>query len=377
MIEYVQSSASQDVPPPYSFPDVRVNSFVWAIDVARVQGYCDRFLNLGTREDRGFHYRPLATWPYAMLTFLDYPSMISSDSHPLDIGEVPYPDRGYTNQREVFVSIPLTRYGNGPLGRLTETDVECILPFIVVDQPGSCICGREMLGLGKLLAEIDIGEGRYPDSFAGKVTMPGWQGKHVGQLQEMLTFIQVETSPLLPTFRGLSPSSASLATLFDSKAASLAFGALIGFSNFVDSVSAGLVPTFMRTVGLKQYRDALHPDRAIYQALVSCRTRYSNIRGFGLYDENATTISVSDTGSFREILRLLLDLKGEPKGEIYQWQPLAAFRFDADIDYDSMKVLHEFGIEGGDGIVARPARSDLASRWFRPIRGFFASEKAP
>ena len=63
MIEYVQSSASQDVPPPYSFPDVRVNAFVSPIDVARVQGYCDRFLNLGSYEERGFHYRPLAAWP--------------------------------------------------------------------------------------------------------------------------------------------------------------------------------------------------------------------------------------------------------------------------------------------------------------------------
>ena len=374
MIKYVQSSASQDVPPPYSFPDVRVNSFVWAIDVAKVQRYCDRFLNLGSYEERGFHYRPLVAWPYAMLTFLDYPSMISSDPHPLDIGEVPYPDRGFTNQREVFVSIPLARYGRGALGRLTETDVECILPFIVVDQPGSCICGREMLGLGKLLAEIEMGEGKYPDSFAGKVTMPGWQGKHVGQHQEMLTFIEVETAPLLPTFRSGSPPSASLATLFESKTASLAFGAFAGFSNFVDSISAGLVPTVMRTVGLKQYRDALHPDRAIYQALVSCRARYSNVRDFGFYDENAATITVSDTGSFREILNLLMNLGGEPNGERHQWQPLAALRFNADIDYDAMKVLHEFAIEGGDGIVSRPARSDLASRWFRPIRGLFAGE---
>ena len=47
-IPYVQSSASLQVPPPYHFPGVTVNAFVWEASMARVQAYCDTFFNLGS-----------------------------------------------------------------------------------------------------------------------------------------------------------------------------------------------------------------------------------------------------------------------------------------------------------------------------------------
>ena len=66
-IPYVQSSASLQSPPPYSFPGVTVNSFVFEVSMARAQRYCDRFLNIGPEEERDYVYRPLAAWPYASL----------------------------------------------------------------------------------------------------------------------------------------------------------------------------------------------------------------------------------------------------------------------------------------------------------------------
>ncbi|WP_095011419.1 hypothetical protein [Tsuneonella mangrovi] len=368
---YVQSAASQDVPPPYHFPKVTVNSFLWKAQLPAVQAYCDKFLNLGSREERGFEYRPLSSWPYLMLMFLDYPEMVSSNRLPEDTGEVPYPNRGTTSQREVFVSIPVMRYGNGTSGLFTKSEPNCILPFIVVDKPWSCVCGREMLGLGKLLADIDIGEFEFPDSFSGSVMMPGWKTDVPGEYQEMLPFLEVTTGPLLPTFRLGARPELSLATLLDSPAVAAAIERMGDLSNFVDYISAGLIPTSMRTVGLKQYRDAAHPEKAVYQALVTCRSHYTNVRDLRLYDEMDVLIKFHDFGSFRDILRVFLDLKEERPPGCISTSPTAAFRFTADVDYDLMRVIHEFPIDAGDGIVARPGMSDLTARWFRPIKGLF------
>lgn len=376
-IPYVQSSASQDVPPPYHFPDVTVNAFIWPAQMPAVQKYCNDFLNLGTPDERGFEYRPLAAWPYAMLLFLDYPEMISSSRDPEDIGETPYPERGITSQREVFVCIPVVRYGKGALGLIADTDIECVLPFIVVSKPWSCVCGREMLGLGKLLADIDMKEGRYPDSFRGSVRMPGWKTDTSGELMQMLPFLSVETGPALPTFRLEKSPEKSLATMFQSPAASLAISTLSDLGNFVDFASGGLFPTALRTLGLKQYRDAKFPDRAIYQALVSCRSQYSNLREMRMYDEDNVRIEVHDTGSFHPILEVVLDVGPKVTGKKLHAKPIAAFRFKADVDYDHMRVVHEFPITGGEGILPRAAQSDLSARWFRPLKGFFANPRLP
>ena len=72
MIPYTQSVASQEVPPPYHFPGVTVNGFVWEAHLDRVQQYCDTFLNLGDERDRGFSYGPAPAWPYAVMLVLDY-----------------------------------------------------------------------------------------------------------------------------------------------------------------------------------------------------------------------------------------------------------------------------------------------------------------
>ena len=116
MIEYVQSVASQQVPPPYYFPGVTVNAFIWDAAMTPVQDYCDRYLNLGDAEKRGFVYRPASTWPYAALLIIDYPIMVSSDRSrediPKDINGTPFPDRGFMSQKEMFVVFPLLRSGS-------------------------------------------------------------------------------------------------------------------------------------------------------------------------------------------------------------------------------------------------------------------------
>ena len=148
MIPYTQSVASQEVPPSYHFPGVTVNGFVWEAHLDRVQEYCDTFLNLGDEKDRGFSYGPAPTWPYAVMLFIDYPVMISAARAPENIlHATPYSDRGIVSQREVFVALPVFRRGIGPGKLIADSTLEWALPFIVVNEPSSAVCGREMLGL--------------------------------------------------------------------------------------------------------------------------------------------------------------------------------------------------------------------------------------
>jgi hypothetical protein len=86
MIPYVQSAASQEVPPPYHFPGVTVNAFVCEARMEESQAWCDKFFNLGDPAARGFRYAPAALWPYALLLCIDYPVMISASRTPENIG---------------------------------------------------------------------------------------------------------------------------------------------------------------------------------------------------------------------------------------------------------------------------------------------------
>ena len=364
-IPYVQSSASLEVPPPYQFPGVTVNAFVWAARMKPIQDYCDQMFNLGSDAERGFVYKAAPFWPYATLLFIDYPLMIPSARAPQRVGDqTPYSDRGTLRQREVFVAVPVVRYGLSPTSLVLNTALEWALPFIVVDAPGSAICGREMLGMGKTLADIEMEQGEFPGSFDGSVKTRGWPTLEPGVMQELMTFLTVKTEPFLPTFRG-SEQHDSWATLFQSREAAMAMDEMGSVTNFIDKASIGLLPTTMRTVGLKQFRDAAQPSNAVYQSLVTILSKYSNISGMKLYNERDVEIEFHSQGSFGEIVSVFL----EPPYK--KFAPIAAFRFTADIDFAEMRTIHTYPVDRGPGLRPVAASSDLISRVFRPWRGFF------
>lgn len=204
------------------------------------------------------------------------------------------------------------------------------------------------------------------------MTLPGWADNEPGTMQEDLTILEIETGPTLPTFRRHTPNSQSLATALASREMGWLIGRMQTMSNMVDEATLDMVPTEMRTIGLKQYRDAADPSRAVYQALASCRSHYSNIRNFEFYDEKDVSIKFNDLGSFRELLKLFFRVEGDPVGKKIEVEAEAAFRFDADIDFDQMRIIRNIPIENSEGKVVTRGSEDLASPWFRPWRGFFA-----
>jgi hypothetical protein len=379
MIPYTQSVASQEVPPPYHFPNVTVNAFVWEAHLDRVQAYCDRFFNLGDAKDRGFVYGPAPIWPYAILLFIDYPVMISASPTPQSVlHATPYSDRGIVTQQEVFVAIPVIRRGLGPMRALTDTTLEWALPFIVVGEPMSAVCGREMLGLEKLRALIQTGESSFPDSFRGQVSLPGWSEITPNVMQEMMLFLDVDTGPAVPTFRG-SPDTSSLWTLFRSRAAAGMIDVMATASDAIETLSAGTFPTSMQTVSLKQFRDALKPEEAVYQALVSCRSKYSRIQNFQFYKEEDAHIRFYKTGSFADSLEFIELPPGnpsdDPKDAANAFSPKAAYRFNANIDFDNMRTLHTFPVRPAPHLAPAPPEGEMTAPWLRPWKGLFEAKR--
>ena len=57
------------------------------------------------------------------------------------------------------------------------------------------------------------------------------------------------------------------------------------------------------------------------------------------------------------------------------FSPKAAFRFNADIDFDNMRTLHTFPVDRGHGLPPPKATSDLISPWLRPWQGFFGRRR--
>jgi hypothetical protein len=379
MIPYTQSVASQEVPPPYHFPGVTVNAFVWEAHLDHAQAYCDEFFNLGDPEERGFTYGPASMWPYVLLLFIDYPVMISASPTPANILQAtPYSDRGIVSQREVFIALPVIRRGLGAKNLITSSTLEWALPFIVVGEPMSAVCGREMLGLEKLRADIQIGESTFPDSFRGQVSLPGWPSLTSDVMQQMMLFLDVDTGPAVPTFRGGRDTSSPW-TLFRSRAAGDVIDSIATAADFVETMSAGTFPTSMQTVSLKQFRDAANPEKAVYQALVSCRSKYSRIQNFRFYKEEDVHISFSEEGSFGETLKFVELPPGNPSNDPGQaaksFSPKAAYRFNANIDFDNMRTLHTFAVDRGHGLPPTKVTSDLTAPWLRPWRGFFGPQQ--
>jgi hypothetical protein len=375
MPQFVQSTASQQLPTPFHFPNVEAWVFLFEIPMGAVKRYCDSHLNLGSSRDRKFTYRPLAIYPYATLMVLRYPTMISGD-HATGNG-VPFAQRGYMTQNEVFISVPLVRHGTTMANFLLDVAVESAMPFIVVDNATSAISGREILGFQKVKAEINLGTGPYPSGLSADVKMLGWPSLNPDSMQQLLPFMSISTGPQVPGV-GNSPEVTSAWTLLGTTSARKAMEGLAAASDGLDMIACGLMPSALQMVALKQFRDAKNPRKAIYQAITGAKPRYYNVHNIQYYNENDVKITFHDGGSFSEIIKMFLD----PPLHNSEWNEdfidvsvpaKLAYSFTTDIDYADQRTLHTFVSDVDPPQTGSPAPvGDMISPWLRPWRGFWS-----
>ena len=245
MTAFVSSGGEPQLPPPYRFPKVSINSFKLEGTSEAIQTLCDTFLNVGTLEARGFRY--VAASQYVDMEVLNYPRMQCSLP--------PFADQGFSTQNEIYFRVMVAKL-LASSNLLIPAEISFFVPFIFVDNPWSIISGREVIAFSKNLAkfepELPGRTGAYPINVSASVLNPYDQNTLL-RLEEIVS-IQggsraASKPPIGPwpwgdiDFSGMSPVLRDL--LPDLRDISQP-----GFS----------------VIGLKQFRDAQDPSMACYQA---------------------------------------------------------------------------------------------------------------
>jgi hypothetical protein len=99
---------------------------------------------------------------------------------------------------------------------------------------------------------------------------------------------------------------------------------------------------------------------------VTARSRYYDINRLQLYNEQDVSIVLHRGGSFDEIGRLFTD----DASQTVTLPARAAFGFHANLDFDEMRTLHTFPVDGADDCAQQPnAPGAMLSPWLKPWWG--------
>ncbi len=321
MIPFIQRDGEIEEPPPYRFPGVTIRSYRLLAKWSALYALCNQQLNIGTLADRGFVYYPLPLIPlnYVDMEVLTYPKLV--DDNPDD------PFRGFITQQECYFRFLVVKYWVfGFL--LIPVEFSMFFPYIAVTESWSMITGREVIGLPKLLAKIDI-PGFPQDTTVSIETFdsmaPGTELKWnpavtispegPGVVDAALPalpwpWVGLDLGALDPAHQGLFDGAFSL----------------FGFGAF-------------STVQLKQFRDASDPQAACYQALLRAEYGVSNIEWMGF---NAPSkIRIPDYPSLRMAKNLgLLPALGSSASDPY-YEPLWDYTLKCDMTYGNVTTLYQ------------------------------------
>jgi hypothetical protein len=151
-IPFEPTIAGAQAPPPYECTGVKAFGFPLLADALPLQDLCDQFLSIDP-PSAGISFEPILVAPNTCsvtLEALDYQSLRPTTP--------PWSDLGGTSQQELLFAVPVVRKQNGD-----PTEIGIFIPYIFVDNLGSALAGREVLGLPKLLANFTL-DRDFPDS---------------------------------------------------------------------------------------------------------------------------------------------------------------------------------------------------------------------
>jgi hypothetical protein len=298
---YVSQIGDTQNPPPYTFPDVDINSFRLEVDLDVLTALCDELLNIGDADDRGFEYRPV--FPFVDLEVLNYPKM--------EYGL--FPPSGFVSQHECYVRFFVMKYigWNGWLWPDGEMAVFC--PMLIVDNPWSAFAGRDVMGLPKLLGDF------APFSAASPFTTiktEVFRDLFVGQKSTVEPVVTIAKAPT--GAKAIKPRDAGKWPWGDIE------DDAIGAAERVLGKSLVFAPTIFECVAMKQFRDAMNPFNACYQAILQSLTFVETVAD--LEELPPVRITLNDYASFDLAKRLGLP-SGKPLTPISQFHVRCSFSF--------------------------------------------------
>src|ERR1700735_1749514 len=194
MTSYVRLDGDPSAPPPYSFPNVTVRSFMLNANWQKLQDLCDQALNLVAFEQCGFEYTAMC--PFVFAAVLSYPRMLDESTQ--------FIGHGFDSQNETLVGFPVAKWipmfpgvpGFESIRMLEEISI--FLPYIFVDSVWSMIAGRDVIGLPKLI-------GSYVPTPA---TVPGSSFEVTVSTSVLSTFLPATQLSVKP-FVSIQPASSA------------------------------------------------------------------------------------------------------------------------------------------------------------------------
>jgi len=298
MAEFREFCNDQQSAPPFFFRDVRIRSFLFEADGDRLQFYCDRILNFS---DSPYHFVPLA--PIVYLALDDYPFMESQ--WPKFAG------LGYTTQHEFSFMFPVLRYKKAFGSILIPDSMSWAFPFIGVDDTSSAMTGQEVLGFQKMDGDISFFDAAN-GAFESDVAMPSFLTP--GGRETTVDIVRVRTGPPLFGSEAVSAAVARGArSLAGEGAGGDAMSGLLGLAEgwmgtlreAALKLMTAALPGSNSVINLKQFRLAVDPSKAAYQALVSCDWDTPNVRDIRVYEDIAVDIYDNPTLPIGHMLGLV------------------------------------------------------------------------
>jgi Acetoacetate decarboxylase (ADC) len=306
--DFIERCGDPEIPPPYSFPGIRLTSFRLDADLIALQALCDRFLNIGNLSARGFEYRAII--PYVDMEILIYPRM-----------ETPF-FKNYMSQREIYFRFFVLKFQLVGAMLLPTVELACFFPFIFVDNPWSAIAGREVVGYPKELARFHLPkEGPYPIKVDTQVIRQFGNGTPVS----WETFVTINAAK-----SGVNAAKSGAKQLPPMR---WPWGELKGFDPVLRPTlekSAELQPGICSTIHLKQFRDAERATKACYQALVQGSFDITRLGKVELMPPAEVVIASYES---LPIIRLL-GLKGTALSPVWQ------YRMECDMKFGDTRDLY-------------------------------------
>lgn len=336
--------------PPFTFPGVTLRMFPLKADMYVLRSFCNQLVNIAPHEVAEFE--PFV--PFVYLTVIHYGRMATAATN-----------LGWVSQHEVTFSIPLMHYRRRN-GRREFIGFVSLTPFMFVDNELSLTTGREVYGWPKVFARLDGGVERWLDDPTSPQTLMSLSTDvliSTGAHTSMKPLIEIENWEVRNIPFGslsLDPWIRAASTLPRAALGALSLGAdlmeiwaappFLGYSPGDRALLAqGLLEGFQRglplrrspywdILTLKQFRDAVHPEDACYQALIRSRMGVGRFNGGGLMGGTAY-------------------LQGDPSG---------GYRIKI-YDYASQPMVGSFGLEVEDHVSAGGIAFDV----LRPVCPFW------
>jgi hypothetical protein len=343
MTAFIESFATQHLPPPWKAAEARTWAFPFSLSTVVIQNYLDRFFNVANPNTALFRLKAME--PIGILTISNFPKIETDETSKFSTHYQNLASRLDVAQTQVSVDVPVRCVRKQGDEREGAPEILWFQPFAISDNETVVFASREILGADMMLGRIELDMQAAPSGVRLHTHIPAIRRFGPRSKEEWLGFLHVDTGSETKSYVPFrAPKMAAWVDRFGG-------GANASKSNGLSD------PMTARMVALKQFRDTQKWDEATYQAIVACTVTHSDLRDVRFFDPAAVKITFTDSATAAEILCTFLDLgtpsdgSTDPESKWERQSPvfigpvelLGAFTFTSSATINAIETLHTFG----------------------------------